>query len=182
MSQVEAPEQVWIDFRDVPASGLWRVYTAPNPFAQVKYNRAPKCAECGRDREWHEPIISAFDLDVTHPPDHLFSQPNQQAAEQDRDQGGDAGLSRSQTAIPKDSVESADPTRCVVTCEHFPMHTCSAPHQCIKDGGHSFDPMYGEVHEFETHLIPARRGFYAHPTSDVSGNEYLGTIARDDPK
>jgi hypothetical protein len=73
MSQVEAPEQVWIDFRDVPASGLWRVYTAPNPFAQVKYNRAPKCAECGRDREWHEPIISAFDLDVTHPPDHLFS-------------------------------------------------------------------------------------------------------------
>jgi hypothetical protein len=45
MSQVEAPEQVWIDFRDDPASGRWRVYTAPNPFAEVKYIHAHSLIE-----------------------------------------------------------------------------------------------------------------------------------------
>lgn len=33
------PERVWIDFRDEPTNRYWRVYTAPNAFANVEYFR-----------------------------------------------------------------------------------------------------------------------------------------------
>lgn len=31
------PQRIWIDFRNSPVSGLWRVYTTPNPFAETGY-------------------------------------------------------------------------------------------------------------------------------------------------
>jgi hypothetical protein len=34
------PERIWIDFRDEPANRYWRVYTAPNAFANVGYVRS----------------------------------------------------------------------------------------------------------------------------------------------
>jgi hypothetical protein len=50
----------------------------------------------------------------------------------------------------------APPERCAFTCADFPMMNCKESHRCVKTDGHPFDPMYGEIHEFETHLIPAK--------------------------
>lgn len=33
------PDRIWLDLRDSPVSGKWRVYTAPNSFALVGYIR-----------------------------------------------------------------------------------------------------------------------------------------------
>lgn len=31
------PERIWLDLRDSPVSGKWRVYTAPNSFTSAEY-------------------------------------------------------------------------------------------------------------------------------------------------
>lgn len=41
--------------------------------------------------------------------------------------------------------------QCSATCKEFSMHTCDVAHRCILDAGHPFDPMYGQIHEFEAH-------------------------------
>lgn len=48
-------------------------------------------------------------------------------------------------------AESSTVEQCPATCAEFPFFTHKQAHRCVLNAGHAFDPMYGDIHQFEGH-------------------------------
>lgn len=65
--------------------------------------------------------------------------------------------------------------QCHVTCTSFPMSGCKEPHRCVLDEGHLFDPVYGAIHRFVSHLAPVQ------PRSTGTTERRCGELAEGEP-
>ena len=63
--------------------------------------------------------------------------------------------------------------QCAVTCTEFALHDCKGTHRCVKDAGHPFDPVYGDIHEFESHQTTVKPRIAAGPQGDLISQEAM---------